>query len=79
MIGVGISSIQEIFVSSTPLDGLIKLFEKQHLLHENPEVEPRLGDIWLLVKSFVFEGFVKFFKPKHKRKLQEGDLLLKLN
>jgi hypothetical protein len=78
MIGVGFSLIQEILGSSTPSNGLIMLFEKQHLLHENLEVVPRLGDIWLLVKLFVFEGFVKFFKPKHKRKLQEGDCIVKL-
>jgi len=48
------------------------------LLHENLEVVPRLGDIWLLVKSFVFERFVKFFKLEHKRKLQEGDCIVRV-
>jgi hypothetical protein len=77
MIGVGLSLIQEILGSFTPSDGLI-MFEKQHLLHENLKVVPRPRDIWLLVKSFVFEGFVKFFKPKHKRRLQEGDYIVKV-
>jgi hypothetical protein len=45
-------------------------------LHENLEVILGLGDIWLFFKSSMFERFVKFFKPKHKRKLQEGDCIV---
>jgi hypothetical protein len=70
--------IQEILISSTPSNGLIMLFEKQHLLHEHPEVVPRLGYIWLLVKSSVFEGFVKFFMPKTKESYKKV-IVLKLN
>jgi hypothetical protein len=51
---------------------------KQHLLHENPKVVPRLGNISLLVKSSMFEGFVKFFMPKTKGSCKKV-IILKLN
>jgi hypothetical protein len=57
----------------TPLDDLILLIEKQDILHEKPNVVPRIRDIWLLVNLMLLGGFAKFIKLKHRDRLQEGN------
>jgi len=39
---------------------------------------PEVRHIWLLVDLTLLEGFPKFFKLKHKERLQEGDQIIKL-
>jgi hypothetical protein len=45
-------------------------------LHENPNAIPRVRDIWLHINMMFLGGFAKFFKPKHRDRLQEGNWII---
>jgi hypothetical protein len=76
MIGVGSSLMHKMLGSFTPLDDPVLLIEKQHILHEKPNVVPRIKDIWLLV--MLLGGFAKFIKLKHKDRLQEANQIIRV-
>jgi hypothetical protein len=41
--------------------------------YENPNRIPRLGDLFVLAKYILLQGFVRFFKLKHNNNMEEGD------
>ncbi len=53
-------------------------FERQCRQFEEFEFVLKLSDIWLLAKFPLLGGVAKFFKPKHKDKLKEGDWIIKV-
>jgi hypothetical protein len=77
MIGVGSSLMHKIIGYFAPLGDPILLIEKQHILHEKPNVVPKIREIWLLVNLMLLGGFAKFIKLEHKDRLQEGNQIIK--
>jgi hypothetical protein len=73
MIGVASFFMDKMLGLFTPLDDPILLIEKQHILHEKPNVVPRIRDIWLLVNLMLLGAFAKFIELEHKDKLQKGN------
>jgi hypothetical protein len=47
-------------------------------LHEETNIIPKLGDIWLCVDSPLLERDARFFKPKHNSEFRKGDKIIKL-
>jgi hypothetical protein len=43
--------------------------ECHHQLYENPSRIPKLGDLLILAKFILLEGFVRFFKLEHSNNL----------
>ncbi len=43
------------------------------LRYKRSNAMPKVQHIWLLLNLTLLEGFPKFFKLKHKERLQEGD------
>jgi len=78
MIGLGSFFMHKMLGSFTPLDDLILLLEKQHILCEKPNVVLRIRDIWLLVNLMLLGGFAKFIKLKHRDILQEGNQIIRM-
>jgi hypothetical protein len=48
---------------SSPPNGLIFQLE-QHIIHEDPNVVPKLEDLWIPISNNHFEGGVHFYKLK---------------
>jgi hypothetical protein len=78
MIGVGSFFMHKMLGFFAPLDDPILLIEKQHILHEKPNVVPRIRDIWLLVNLMLLGGFAKFIKLEYNDKLQEGNHIIRV-
>ncbi len=63
---------------STPIDGPILWCEKKCRLYENPNAIPRVRDTWLHINITFLGGLAKFFKPKHRDRLQEGNWIIRV-
>lgn len=60
------------------LDGLIIRNERVRRLYENPNIIPRLRDIWFHVEPPLSEGCAKFFKLEYSSEYREGNKIIKV-
>lgn len=61
--------------STSRFSGPMFQLEQEHVISENPNIIPRIGDLWILVAKFLLEGGAHVYKPKFKDRIKGGKVV----
>lgn len=61
--------------STSHFSGHMFQLELKHVISEDPNVIPRIGDLWILVANYLLEGGAHVYKPKFKYKIKGGKVV----